>query len=315
MMEVQTPPQFDWANNAFVGLNPNMQQPEKWASMQSTAFGIPPTLLTPASIERYGHVTPPEELSPADPHQDARESSIPVEQSRNEALWPKQHLQSQSSTHQDGKPAPKRRRTNRQPAANRRQANNGIPPQQDVNLPPPKRKRGRPISQPQMVEAYAAEGFPSQVSSTRQFHLEKNRVAAQKCRHRKRQYINGLESRAREFSSKNEALKENVAMLREEVLGLKNEVLRHAGCGFWAVDEYLDRCASNLLGMEASLRTPTTRHPSHRSPAVNTNQLMHQRHNSTDTISSQPTVASNPDKDEFGGPELLRDFEDVDMED
>jgi len=213
MMEIQNPQQFDWAHDAYLALNnPNTQHPEKWAAMQNNTFSIPPSLLTQASIERFGQVTPPDEMSPADPPHNARESSIPVEQLRNETLWPQQ----QPSPQDEQEPLQKRRRTSRQTATNQNQANiANLPQHDDPNPQPPKRKRGRPKSQPQMVEAYTADGFPFQVSSARQSHLEKNRVAAHKCRQRKKEYINGLEGRAREFSSKNKALKENVAMLRE----------------------------------------------------------------------------------------------------
>jgi hypothetical protein len=317
-MEVHAPQSFDWAHDAFVALNdPNMQRSDKWASLQNPAFSIPPSLLTQASVERFGQVTPPEELSPADPSREVREGSIPVEQLRNETLWPQQEQTFSQSPQEDvEEPSSKRRRTSRQTAANPSQTNNSTTPEDDANPQPPKRKRGRPKSQPQMVEAYTADGFPFQVSSARQSHLEKNRVAAHKCRQRKKEYINGLEGRAREFSSKNKALKENVAMLREEVLSLKNEVLRHAGCGFWAVDEYLARCAGDLLGMEAPGRTSAGRNSSQQSPAMNTQQLMGRRHNSTDSVLGHLTGSSSPDADdEFGGLELLRDFEDEDMED
>jgi hypothetical protein len=325
MTQVQNTQQFDWAHDAFVALNhSNMQHSDKWASMQPSAFSIPPALLTQASIERFGQVTPPEELSPANLPRDARAGSIPVEQLRNETLWPQDtHHQQQQQQQQHSlsppddqdEPSSKRRRTSRQTTVNQTQASNGTALDQDANPQPPKRKRGRPKSQPQMVEAYTADGFPFQVSSARQSHLEKNRVAAHKCRQRKKEYINGLEGRAREFSSKNKALKENVAMLREEVLSLKNEVLRHAGCGFWAVDEYLARCAGDLLGMEAPVNTPGARNPNQRSPAMDTQQLMAQRHNSTDSIPSHMTDASSPGlDDDFGGLELLRDYEDEELD-
>ena len=103
-----------------------------------------------------------------------------------------------------------------------------------------------------MVEACIADGFLVQVSSARQSHLEKNRVAANKCRMRKKEYINGLEGRARVYLNKNKLLKENIAVLHEETLALKNEVLRHAGCRFEPVEEYLMRCAEDLLGIQAS---------------------------------------------------------------
>ncbi|KAH4176859.1 hypothetical protein HBH43_044740 [Parastagonospora nodorum] len=316
MMEVQQPQQFDWAHDAFTTLNdPSMPlKPEKWASMQNNAFSIPPSLLTQASIERFGQITPPEDSPIKSPLQSARESSIPVEQLQNEAPW----LQQSPPQQQDHtEPSPKRRRTSRQTAASQAQSNDGAPPQhENVDPQPPKRKRGRPKSQPQMIEAFTADGFPFQVSSARQSHLEKNRVAAHKCRQRKKEYINGLEDRAREFSSKNKALKENVAMLREEVLELKNEVLRHAGCGFWAVDQYLARCAGDLLGMEVPMQTGG-RSMNQTSPLMmDTQQYMNQRHNSYGSVNSSVTEASSANlNDDFGGLELLRDYEEEDIED
>jgi hypothetical protein len=334
MMEIQPQPQFDWAGEAFTALHhPNVNpQQDKWStpfsstgSMPTQAFSIPPSLLTHATVERYGQVTPPEELSPANAPRDERESSIPVEQLRNETtFWPKQEPVSRQMAPLAplDEPSPKRRRTNRQTSTNQDHTTSSLPsnlvPQQqdngDANPQPPKRKRGRPKSQPQMVEAYTADGYPFQVSSARQTHLEKNRVAAHKCRQRKKEYINGLEGRAREFSAKNKMLKENVAHLREEVLGLKNEVLRHAGCGFWAVDEYLARCAGDLLGMEVpSIRNNSTsarRNGSHQSPAMSTTHLTSQQARATSMAS-----ISSADGDEFGGLELLKDFTDEDMDD
>jgi hypothetical protein len=324
MMQVHQQP-IDWAAEAY-SMN---QSNDKWAAAFSgagamsnqQAFSIPPSLLTQASIERYGQITPPEELSPADPPRDEREHSIPVEQLRNETtFWPKQETAQSHLSREE--PSPKRRRTSRQASINQDETlhtppSASAPPQQqqdngDANPQPPKRKRGRPKSQPQMVEAYTAEGYPFQVSSARQTHLEKNRVAAHKCRQRKKEYINSLEGRAREHSAKNKLLKENVAILREEVLSLKNEVLRHAGCGFWAVDEYLARCAGDLLGMEApGMRNATSsRHNStHQSPAMSNPHLTSQQARETSMGSM-----SSADGDEFGGLSLLRDFTDEDMD-
>jgi hypothetical protein len=326
MMQVQQQPQFDWAGEY------TNHAGDKWAAAFSgagavpnqQAFSIPPSLLTQASIERYGQLTPPEELSPADAPRGEREHSIPVEQLRNETtFWPKQEAAQPRMSRAE--PSPKRRRTSRQASTNQDETlhtppSASVPQQQeqdngDANPQPPKRKRGRPKSQPQMVEAYTAEGYPFQVSSARQTHLEKNRVAAHKCRQRKKEYINSLEGRAREHSAKNKLLKENVAILREEVLGLKNEVLRHAGCGFWAVDEYLARCAGDLLGMEApGMRDATSsRHNStHQSPAMSTMSNPHLT--SQQVRETSMGSMSSADADEFGGLELLRDFTDEDMD-
>lgn len=328
-MEVQQPhAPFDWANDAYAALNDPSKQQSKWAAFGSSsnlmntqgAYTIPPALLT-HSTERFGQVTPPEERSPATSVRNTREGSIPVEQLMNEALWPQQHgndteyqhslqesQQTLTSPEEDQQPS-KRRRTSRQSAVP-----TSASTQQDAHATaiadpqPPKRKRGRPKSQPQMVEAYTTDGFPFQVSSARQSHLEKNRVAAHKCRQRKKEYIGGLEGRAREFSAKNKALKENVALLREEVLSLKNEVLRHAGCGFWAVDEYLARCAGDLLGRDVpgSLRNNSLQ----QQPTMH----MRPRQDSNESVHSLASISSSPSADDFGGLELLKDYED-DMED
>ncbi|RMZ69504.1 bzip transcription factor [Pyrenophora seminiperda CCB06] len=321
MTEIHHQTPFDWAGEAFSALHhPDMNQPQdKWmaafsnsATSNTQPFAIPPSLLTAGSMERYGQVTPPEELSPAHPERDERETSIPVEQLRNETpLWPKHDATSRQVPAEEL--SPKRRRTSRTSVNQDNQA-----PEQDLldaNPQPPKRKRGRPKSQPQMVEAYTADGYPFQVSSARQTHLEKNRVAAHKCRQRKKEYINSLEGRAREYSAKNKMLKENVALLREEVLNLKNEMLRHAGCGFWAVDEYLARCAGGLLGMEAS--ASGMRHStSSRNNSVSQNLAM-PTSQYTGHQAREPSMGSmsSADGDDFGGLELLKDFTDEDMDD
>ncbi|KAF3031597.1 hypothetical protein E8E12_002210 [Didymella heteroderae] len=319
MMEVQHPQSFDWANDAFAAFNEAPKHQNKWAASSSnsgpmatvTTYSIPPALLT-HSTAHFGQITPPEERSPADLARETRAGSIPVEDLMNESLWPStgQDYQKSSQTTQqlrsppeDEQPSLKRRRTARQTSPVQDQVLASTQKGEDaaVNPRPPKRKRGRPKSQPVMIEAYTAEGYPFQVSSARQSHLEKNRVAAHKCRQRKKEYIGSLEGRAREFSAKNKALKENVALLREEVLSLKNEVLRHAGCGFWAVDEYLARCAGDLLGMDVPQpsRTHSIQH-----------QPMRPRDNSNDSLPSIGSMSSSPDADNFGGLELLRDYED-----
>lgn len=324
-MEVQQPQSFDWANDAYAAFSDASKHMNKWAAFSSnsmtmdanTAFTVPPALLT-NSTARFGQITPPDERSPAEPGNTVRAGSIPVEELMNESLWPsdgQQYVQSppQDTQHpqsplEDSQPSSKRRRTTTQP---RSQSQVPAATQLDdgatADPQPPKRKRGRPKSQPQMVEAYTADGFPFQVSSARQSHLEKNRVAAHKCRQRKKEYIGSLEGRAREFSAKNKALKENVSLLREEVLSLKNEVLRHAGCGFWAVDEYLARCAGELLGREAPGLTRRESAQYDGSPAMH---QMRSRHDSKDSVPSLDSMSSSPDPDDFGGLELLKDFDD-----
>lgn len=99
-------------------------------------------------------------------------------------------------------------------------------------------------------------------------------------------------------------------MLREEVLNLKNEVLRHAGCGFWAVDEYLARCAGDLLGMDAPGAPSRTNSMQQQSPHMH---QMRPRGDSNESVPSLSSMGSSPDTDNFGGLELLKDY-DEDMD-
>ncbi|KGO77603.1 hypothetical protein PITC_074100 [Penicillium italicum] len=61
--------------------------------------------------------------------------------------------------------------------------------------------------------------------------LERNRLAASKCRQKKKEHTQQLEFNFKEQSEKKEQLIGEIARLRSEILGLKNEVLKHAQCG------------------------------------------------------------------------------------
>lgn len=78
--------------------------------------------------------------------------------------------------------------------------------------------------------------------------LEKNRIAADKCRRQRKDYTSKLMAQHASMSAKNETLKAHVAELREQVLELKHEVLQHANCGSWMIDGYVARIASDLSG-------------------------------------------------------------------
>lgn len=60
--------------------------------------------------------------------------------------------------------------------------------------------------------------------------LERNRVAALKCRQRKKQWLANLQQKVELFSTENDALASTVTSLREEVVGLKTLLLAHKDC-------------------------------------------------------------------------------------
>ena len=77
--------------------------------------------------------------------------------------------------------------------------------------------------------------------------LERNRVAASKCRQKKKEWTQNLENRARELQKNNNMLRMNVESLRQEILFLKGEMLKHSNCDCDQIQVFMKSGASNFL--------------------------------------------------------------------
>jgi ATF/CREB family transcription factor len=60
--------------------------------------------------------------------------------------------------------------------------------------------------------------------------LANDRVAALKCRQRKKQWLANLQTKVEEYTSVNESLNSQISQLREEVVNLKTLLLAHKDC-------------------------------------------------------------------------------------
>ncbi|EPE05003.1 bzip transcription factor [Ophiostoma piceae UAMH 11346] len=60
--------------------------------------------------------------------------------------------------------------------------------------------------------------------------LERNRVAALKCRQRKKQWLQNLQTKVDMYTSENETLASQITQLREEIVNLKTMLLAHKDC-------------------------------------------------------------------------------------
>lgn len=76
--------------------------------------------------------------------------------------------------------------------------------------------------------------------------LERNRVAASKCRQKKKEWTQNLENRARELQKNNNQLRMVVESCRQEVLFLKGELLKHSQCECEAIQTFIKSGASNF---------------------------------------------------------------------
>ncbi|KFZ07932.1 hypothetical protein V501_06168, partial [Pseudogymnoascus sp. VKM F-4519 (FW-2642)] len=79
-------------------------------------------------------------------------------------------------------------------------------------------------------EEYNANGKKMTDEEKRKNFLERNRVAALKCRQRKKQWLANLQQKVEIFSSENDSLTNQLANLREEVIQLKTRLLAHKDC-------------------------------------------------------------------------------------
>lgn len=73
-------------------------------------------------------------------------------------------------------------------------------------------------------------GFPDQTMCLLLSNTVVFRVAALKCRQRKKQWLANLQSKVEIYSSENDALSTQITQLREEVVNLKTLLLAHKDC-------------------------------------------------------------------------------------
>ncbi|KAI0863236.1 hypothetical protein F4860DRAFT_512055 [Xylaria cubensis] len=76
---------------------------------------------------------------------------------------------------------------------------------------------------------------------------EKNRVAARKCRQKTKQNVAGLQRREKELGQQNKVLVSCVRSLREEVLDLKTEILKHSNCDNIIIQKYIANAARRQI--------------------------------------------------------------------
>jgi hypothetical protein len=262
-MEVETSHYFEWLDPAFV--TPNSvsvnQQHEGWHACQSSqeqTLTISPSLLNQRSLEESDQFRHDVEVFPTDLFRDfVRGSFTPVEQLRTEALWSGQQpdgfqkLRKSSLAHPYAQqPYSKPLHASEKSPCSPVEADTSAL-QPVSNAEPLKRRRGRPrLRLPEIGVGNSGSGLAN-VSGARESHLEKNRIAAEKCRQRKRKHDAEITADALVLSAKNRALKVEETDLREQVLNLKNEVLRHARCGSQTIDKYIAQSAGGQFGREA----------------------------------------------------------------
>lgn len=168
----------------------------------------------------YGQVTPPDDQTPNLDYQNLQ-STYPQEDPKDALSMRKRKRSSYTTVEDLTKPSKRSKR-----ATNRSKASTQAPTR-DV-LSPEEEKRSK--------------------------FLERNRIAASKCRQKKKEWTSNLEARARELQNSKNRLAIMVTSLKDEVLWLKGEMLKHTGCGCAQIREYLTQQADNITSSASSYK-------------------------------------------------------------
>ena len=166
------------------------------------------------SCIQYGQVTPPDDRVPADYQYEAKSQLKPQPQvSITEPVQNGKRKRVSQSSGDSVKPAKRTRKSGGRS----------------------KTGQNAPLTNPLNPEDEKRSKF-----------LERNRVAASKCRQKKKEWTGNLEARARELQNNKNQLAVIVNSLKEEVIFLKGEMLKHTSCGCERVRDYLEKKADSI---------------------------------------------------------------------
>ncbi|RDL37606.1 uncharacterized protein BP5553_05039 [Venustampulla echinocandica] len=112
-------------------------------------------------------------------------------------------------------------------------------------------------------DEYNANGKKMTDEEKRKNFLERNRVAALKCRQRKKQWLANLQQKVELFSTENDQLSQQISQLREEIVNLKTILIAHKDCpvsqqqglGGMGMQQFIDGYGGqiNPYGMAAAM--------------------------------------------------------------
>ncbi|UNI19468.1 hypothetical protein JDV02_005650 [Purpureocillium takamizusanense] len=98
------------------------------------------------------------------------------------------------------------------------------------------------------TSATPKRGSESRGGDAKRTHcLERNRIAASKCREKKKQWVHDLEARKSELEAQHAGLHAELASLTDEVTQIKNYLMDHASCGDANIDLWIENEALRFV--------------------------------------------------------------------
>jgi len=119
-----------------------------------------------------------------------------------------------------------------------------------TNESPKKGRRRRSSTKSTAATETQSAGVDDDTKRSR--FLERNRLAASKCRQKKKEWTKGLEERARCLQTEKAQLQMMVGSLKSEVILVREELLRHSNCGCKRIRDYLNTQVNALAQNQGS---------------------------------------------------------------
>jgi hypothetical protein len=225
--------------------------------IDASPFAFPPPPKHQSYKENHGQITPPSDLEAV-----AREDSLPFEQmAETWSIGDEDDNRKDREGRQDSKtsasdvvevedkqPAKRRTRTatrNLQPAS----STHATIPTRGGEAPIEKEKRPRKRARTTTstsLESPPPKSIPS--ADPRANALFKNRVAASKCRQKKKSYIQDLEACAERLASEKREHAATIGQYKNIILSLKMHLLEHAHCGDKTIEQFLLSMGTAAVG-------------------------------------------------------------------
>ena len=210
---------MSWSNEAtFRPFTPPTSasfSPKSWpynGYQQANPPNILTSILPTSTRAQYGQVTPPDDEMDNESLLDFELAEQPEQQDMHPSQDTAKGKRKRSSAHSDSTNHPPAKRTRKY--ASRRSNNTSEP------------------TKPEDVK--------------RSKFLERNRVAASKCRQKKKEWTQNLETRARQLQKDNNQLRLVVESCREEILFLKGELLKHSQCECESIQTFIKSGANDF---------------------------------------------------------------------
>jgi hypothetical protein len=124
----------------------------------------------------------------------------------------------------------------------RTSSKSSVPSLASIHSHPKKRvrkpSRKKQEQQPMVVKKESVSGGEDDPKRTK--YLERNRVAASKCRQKKKEWVHDLDETKAELESKHTNLQREYSVLLDEVSKMKNYLMTHAGCNDQNIDQWIE---------------------------------------------------------------------------